>query len=213
MSASTLTSCTDYLDKAPESDISATEAFKDWRNFQGFVEEMYNVIPNFSTGYWTNSWNWGEDEIMNVGIDYHMVYKIDQGDFWGWQSGFDGWQSGWFDRNAFETTNDDRLARSLWKGAWYSIRKANMGLENLDKMTVATKEEKDFIKGQLYFFRGWYHFQLMQYFGNSHILEELFLRASSSRSPAFLMLSLLTQLPATFAWQPTSFLLTGIRLL
>ena len=166
MSASTLTSCTDYLDKAPESDISATEAFKDWRNFQGFVEEMYNVIPNFSTGYWTNSWNWGEDEIMNVGIDYHMVYKIDQGDFWGWQSGFDGWQSGWFDRNAFETTNNNRLARSLWKGAWYSIRKANMGLENLDKMTVATKEEKDFIKGQLYFFRGWYHFQLMQYFGN-----------------------------------------------
>ena len=166
MSASTLTSCTDYLDKAPESDISATEAFKDWRNFQGFVEEMYNVIPNFSTGYWTNSWNWGEDEIMNVGIDYHMVYKIDQGDFWGWQSGFDGWQSGWFDRNAFETTNDNRFARSLWKGAWYSIRKANMGLENLDKMTVATKEEKDIIKGQLYFFRGWYHFQLMQYFGN-----------------------------------------------
>ena len=29
-----LTSCTDYLDKAPESEISATDAYKDYRNFQ-----------------------------------------------------------------------------------------------------------------------------------------------------------------------------------
>lgn len=166
MSAPTLTSCTDYLDKDPEADISAEEAFKDWRNFQGFVEEMFNVVPNFATGYWTNSWNWGEDEIMNVGIDYHMVYKIDQGDFWGWQSEYDGWNSGWFDRNAFEPTKQDRFQRSLWQAAWYSIRKANMGLENMDRMTVATKEERDMIMGQLYFFRGWYHFTLMQYFGD-----------------------------------------------
>ena len=82
LSAASLTSCTDYLDKSPDSDISATDAYKDFQNFQGFTEELYNCIPYFSKGYWTNSWNWGEDEIMNVGIDYHMVYKVDQGDFW-----------------------------------------------------------------------------------------------------------------------------------
>ena len=32
-------------------------------------------------------------------------------------------------------------------------------------MTAATQEEKNTIKGQLLFFRGWLHFQLMQYFG------------------------------------------------
>ena len=59
----------------------------------------------------------------------------------------------------------DRFKRGLWKAAWYGIRKANLGLENMDLMTAATQEEKNTIKGQLLFFRGWLHFQLMQYFG------------------------------------------------
>ncbi len=158
-----LQSCTDYLDKSPESDISDTDAFKDFQNFQGFTEELYYCIPDFAKGYWTNSWNWGEDEIMNVGIDYHMCYKVDQGDFWGWQKEHDGWQSGWMDRNSFNTAGD-RFSHSLWGMAWYGIRKCNMGIENLDKIT-ATQEEKDLIAGQLYFFRAWFHFELMQYFG------------------------------------------------
>ena len=167
LAATSFSSCTDYLDKAEESDISPTEAYKDFQNFQGFTEEIYNCIPEFDCGYWTNSFNWGEDEILNVGIDYHMCYKVDQGDFWGWQSEYDGWGSGFMDRGAWDVTkNDDRFNhQSLWKGAWYGIRKANMGLENLDKMTDCTQEEKNLIAGQLYFFRGFFHFELIQYFG------------------------------------------------
>ena len=37
----TTASCTDYLDKAPESDVTPENAFKDFHNFQGFVEELY----------------------------------------------------------------------------------------------------------------------------------------------------------------------------
>jgi len=77
-----LTSCTDYLDKSPESDISDTDAYKDFQNFQGFVEELYWCQPDPTNGYWTNSWNWGEDEILNINVNYHMCYKVDQGDFW-----------------------------------------------------------------------------------------------------------------------------------
>ena len=158
-----LSSCTDYLDKSPESDISETDAYKNFTNFQGFAEELYNCVPDFAKGYWTNSFNWGEDEIMNVGIDYHMCYKIDQGDFWGWQSKYDGWQCGWMDRSS-NSTSGDRFSHSLWPLAWYGIRKCNLGIENLDKMS-GTDEEKNLIAGQLYFFRGWFHFELMQYFG------------------------------------------------
>lgn len=167
LAASSLTSCTDYLDKAEESDISSTEAYKDFQNFQGFTEEIYNCIPIFSKGYWSNSWNWGEDEIMNVGIDYHMCYKVDQGNFWGWQSEYDGWGSGWMDRGDWDPSNEDSRFKhmSLWRGAWYAIRKCNMGLENMELMTDATEEERNLIKGQLYFFRGWFYFELMQYFG------------------------------------------------
>ncbi|WP_278989520.1 RagB/SusD family nutrient uptake outer membrane protein [Segatella bryantii] len=166
-----MTSCTSYLDKAPDSDISETEAFKDFTNFEGFTEELYNCIPEFEKGYWTNSWNWGEDEIQNVGIDYHMVYKIDQGDFWGWQSSHDSWQSGFMDRNSFDT-NGDRFAHSLVPGCWYGIRKANLGLANIDYF-VGTEEEKNLLLGQLYFFRGWFHFQLMKYFGGMPYIDRV----------------------------------------
>lgn len=34
-------SCTDYLDKAPGSDIAPTEPYKNYTNFQGFLEQCY----------------------------------------------------------------------------------------------------------------------------------------------------------------------------
>ena len=158
------TSCTDYLDKSRESDVSPEAAFKNFKNFQGFTEELYLCIPDFSKSYWTTCWNWGEDDIQAVGFDYLMGYKVDQGDFWGWQKEFDGWGACFMDQaDTFDP--NDRFKRGLWKAAWYGIRKANLGLENMDLMTAATQEEKNTIKGQLLFFRGWLHFQLMQYFG------------------------------------------------
>lgn len=163
MGAGAMTSCTDYLDKAPESDISETAAYADFTNFQGFTEEIYNCIPDFVKGYWNNSWNWGEDELINVGTDYLLGYKIDQGDFWGWQTEHDGWNAGPLDR-ATANTSDDRMTKGLWPLAWYGIRKANMGLANIGLMK-GTDEEKNLIMGQLYFFRGFFHFQLIQYFG------------------------------------------------
>ena len=165
------TSCTDYLDKAPESDISETDAYKDFHNFQGFVEELYQCIPDFSKGYWTNSFNWGEDEIMNPGCNYHMCYKIDQGDFWGWQAEHDGWKSGWMDRNDTQPNTTDRFKKSLWPNAWYGIRKCNKGLANLELMIDGSQEQRDAIAGQLYFFRGWFHFMLIQYFGGLPYLD------------------------------------------
>ena len=161
------TSCTDYLDKSPESDVSAEAAFKNFKNFQGFTEELYLCIPDFTKSYWNTSWNWGEDDIQAVGINYMMNYKVDQGDFWGWQYEFDGWHACFMDQSdTFDPlAPEGRFKRGLWKAAWYGIRKANLGLENMDLMTAATQEEKNTIKGQLLFFRGWLHFQLMQYFG------------------------------------------------
>lgn len=167
-----LASCKKFLDKEPQSIVSADNAFRNFISFQGFTEELYHCVPDFTNAYWTNSWNWGEDEIQSTARDFHFIIKIDNGDFWGWQSQFDGWQAGWMDRNN-TSTNDDRFAKSLWKLGWYGIRKANMGLENIDKLTDATQEEKDLIKGQLLFFRGWFHFMFIQYFGGLPYIDKV----------------------------------------
>src|SRR5690606_26502057 len=56
---------------------------------------------------------------------------------------------------------------------WYGMRKANVGLANLDKLVDATQEEKDVIQGQLLFFRGFFHFQLMSFWGGLPYIDEV----------------------------------------
>lgn len=167
-----LTSCKKYLDRDPEAIVSAESAFKDFRSFQGFTEELYNCIPDFTNRYWTNSFNWGEDEIQSTVQNFHFVNKIDNGDFWGWQREFDGWGAGFMDNNG-ANTNNDRFSKGLYPLAWYGIRKANLGLENLNLMVNATPEERNVIKGQLLFFRGWFHFMLIQYFGGLPYIDKV----------------------------------------
>ena len=166
LATSTLISCEKYLDKEEESILSPDDAFKNFVNFQGYTEELYHCIVNFSNNYWTNSFNWGEDEITTTAGDYHFIHKIDNGNFWGWQAQHDGWGSGWMEQGDFNTAmGGDRATKDLWNAAWFGLRKISIALENMDKMTEATQEERNLIKGQLLFFRGWFHHRLMEYFG------------------------------------------------
>lgn len=167
-----LVSCESYLDRDEASIIDEEDAYKNFTNFQGFTEELYYCIPLFHGNYWQSDFNWGEDEIIVAGSTWFMGYKVDNGDFWGWQKEFDGWGANWMDGSG-ETRNDDRMKKRMWPLMWYGIRKANMGIENLDKLTDATQEEKNLIEGQLYFFRGWFHFMLMQYFGGLPYIDHL----------------------------------------
>ena len=166
-----LTSCEDYLEKTHESTVSEEDAFKTFRTFQGFTEELYYCLPDHAHCYWQNSFNWGEDEIISFGKDYFMGYKIDLGDFWGWQSGFDGWGCCWMDGSNVSSPSTDRFQKKFWPLAWYGIRKTNVGLENLDKLINATDEERNLIEGQLYFFRGWFHLMLIEYFGGMPYID------------------------------------------
>ena len=154
-------SCTDYLDKTPDSTVNADEAFKNFTNFQGFVEEVYNCIPNKESNFWCCSFNWGEDEILNTGLgDSHETAHFDLGDYRYWYSD----PQSFLHSNGLSSTSTDKFSHSL-EHAWYCIRKCNLGLENLEKMTDCTQEEKNIIKGQLLFFRAWWHEELMEFYG------------------------------------------------
>lgn len=174
-----LVSCEEYLDKAPESTISEDIAFSNFKNFQGFIEEMYNCIPDKEKNYWTTSFNWGDDEVFNLEGSWHMTNQVDLGNFWAWQAGKMGQNGQWLDKTSTSPSSKDKHQHALWPHAWYCIRKANLGLENLDKLKVATQEEKNLITGQLYFFRAWWYFEMMQYFGGLPYINKV-LPASGS---------------------------------
>lgn len=158
-------SCTDYLDKDPDSTVDMDDAFKNFYNFQGYVEEIYNCIPSKEECYWTTSFNWGDDEIMNTEADWHMCHQVDLGNFWAWQAEKTGQDGTYLDGDECDPSSQDKMKHRIWPHAWYCIRKCNLGLENFDKMVDATTEERQLIQGQLYFFRAWWHFELMQYLG------------------------------------------------
>lgn len=154
-----LSSCQDYLDKEPDSTVSADDAFANFRNFQGFVEEIYNCIPDKEKCNYCPSWNWGDDEIFNPEADNRMTHQVDLGNFRAWES-----TGNWLKRDG-SSTSTDKFAHGIWNHAWYCIRKCNLGLQNIDKFVTGSAEEKKLIEGQLYFFRAWWHEEMMEYFG------------------------------------------------
>jgi hypothetical protein len=154
-----LTSCSDWLDKDPESIVAEDEAFKNFRNFQGYIEEIYSLIPDKEKINYCTSWNLGDDAVHNPEGYAHMDHQVDLGNYRNW------WSNGQFWLNGSRS--------SFWRNAWYSIRKCNMGIANI-KSLVGTDEERNLLLGQMYFFRAWWHFELMCYFGGLAYIDEPF---------------------------------------
>ena len=166
-----LVSCASYLDKEPESTISEATAFVNFRNFQGFIEEIYNCIPDKEKCNWCPSWNWGDDEVFNTNANDRMTNQVDLGNFRAWM------QTGnWLYKKGSSPTSTDKFAHSLWPHSWYCIRKANVGLKALEdgKLVNATEEERNLLAGQLYFFRAWWHFELINWFGGLPYIDKAF---------------------------------------
>ena len=163
-----LSSCKDWLDKDPESIVAEDEAFKNFRNFQGYIEEIYDCIPDKEKVNYCTSWNWGDDAVHNPEGYAHMDHQVDLGNYrYLWGNNGQQWLNG-------AGSNGSWAAKySLWKGAWYSIRKCNMGIANI-KSLVGTDEERDLLLGQMYFFRAWWHFELICYFGGLPYIDQAF---------------------------------------
>ncbi len=150
--ALTFGSCEDYLDKAPESTIAKEDCFSTFQAFQGWVEQMHMCVMDYNhcLGGITQSFCFADEVLCNTALYF------DDGNYW---------NTGRFLTGSLDLRNNvDPGSKHVWPLAWYGIRKANQGLENLDLLS-GTQEEKDFIKGQCLFFRAWFHFEMMRYWG------------------------------------------------
>ena len=171
-------SCEDYLERAPETVLDMNDAFADFMNFQGFVENIYSNIPNkLKSGNYNVSWNWGDDATFNTDAKPvgNLTLNIDRGDFRAWTRTSGGY--GHYLHRAGDSGNP-----GIWTSAWSCIRKANLGLANLDRM-VGTDEERDLLAGQLYFFRAWWHFEMMMFLGGLPYIDEVQDQAAQLRVP------------------------------
>lgn len=154
-------SCEDYLDKAPESDISEKDAFGNFNSFQGFVEQMYNCIQDPDKG---GAWNrcLFADETLGP-----SPYPFDQGNYWSNESYFFG--------VAASPTSLNSRDKRIWENAWYAIRAANLALDKLDEEGLfgGSAEEKNHLKGQALFFRGWFYFEICRFWGGMPYVQKV----------------------------------------
>lgn len=173
--AASITSCTDYLDIKSGATGNPDDAYKNFFNFQGFTEELYSCIPSFCNRDDNNFFNNGEEEMwqLNATNQGAWIWQVDLGNFRAWDSGQGFGAGGSFLDTGNLSTNTDKRTKALWGGSWYGIRKANIGLANLEKMIDATQQEKDLIAGQLYFFRAWFHMQIISYWGGMPYVDQV----------------------------------------
>ena len=150
----TPTSCEEYLDKAPSSDISEKDVYGNFTSFQGFVEQMYNCIMDPDKGGAWNKYLFADETLNNY------PYNFDNGNYWNNETYFYG-------ASNINIPSNTARDRRIWEYAWYAIRVANMALEKIEVpgLFEGTDEEKNLIKGQAYFFRGWFYFEICRYWG------------------------------------------------
>ncbi len=168
-------SCTDYLDKSPEAGMSEDDIFKSFDKYQGFIEDGMDCMVDPSRTFTINIFNFGDD-LLNTTLNYLSPIT---GDYRGWEKSeeciFYGRGSGLFGSDI----KWNITPVGYWHGGWMGIRKANIALANLDKMTVPYKdaplqEQKDLIEGQARFLRGYFHFHIIRAWGGMPYITKIF---------------------------------------
>jgi hypothetical protein len=165
-------SCEDYLDKAPESTLTVNEVFKDFDHAQGFIEEMYAYVVDYGTGgHWQTDYMYGDDAIVNN--TWMPSVQIDRGNLTFWRYNNFTYLVVGVNRTKDPADNRAFNRYGVWDGSLKGIRKANIAIENVELMINATQEEKNVILGQAYFFRAFFHYEIMKFWGRFPYIKEV----------------------------------------
>lgn len=152
-------SCSEYLEKTEKADISSDDVFKDYNSFAGYIETMYVAIihPHKAGNYSGNEFNYGDDT-QNTYRDFSHNGNY----MWGLTNNCE--MATHLNEDLVWNASNRGYLQSYWTG-WKAIRVANIALENLYRLENATSEQRQFIEGQCYFFRAWFHWELMRQWG------------------------------------------------
>lgn len=162
-------SCEDYLDKAPQSTLTVEEVFKDFDHAQGFVEEIYALVVDYGNGgHNQNDYLLGDDAICNT--LYLQSVNIDKGNLAFWIKSPFTYLRG---RSTNLAAPQNYLRPGVYDASLIGIRKANIVIANIGLMINATQAEKNVILGQAYFFRAFFHNEIMKFWGPYPYIKEV----------------------------------------
>ena len=161
----------DYLDKSPEQGLTEDQIFTRLTNFKSYFDAVYAGTLLQAGSMWSST-TWSD---FNIKLFFPFYWDAwdqkystegvtDAADAGRYMEGH-AWKSG----NMSETivnkmTYDGSRNPVLWT-AFITIRRANMALQNVNRIADATPQEMDDLRGQAYFVRALSHFSLFQFWG------------------------------------------------
>ena len=155
LSAFFFTSCTEYLDVPVEAAKTPEDIFGTYNSFQGYVDQLYMYVVDPMQMLTSDACFGGE--------------AISSTSFATGYSGVRSNYSGLCGRGYHQYQSGGSTQAGIWGQGWTGIRVANIGLQYfniLEKSTGATQAEKDKIKGQLLFFRAFFHQEILSAWGS-----------------------------------------------
>lgn len=149
---SLLLSCSDFLDKAPDEDLTVEDVFTSPIWTRNFLAHVYSWIPtesNFADdgGAWRSPFVGGSDE-MEIAYGGAYAHEINSG--------------------AWNSSNVTRVP--IWNETYQAMRKVNTFLENVDNVPTS-KEQINIWKGESFFLRAYFHFLSFRAYGPIVLLD------------------------------------------
>jgi hypothetical protein len=166
------TSCEEYLDVPPEANLTEADVFGTYLKFQGYEDQLYLDLVDRNWSTVVAAHNLTGETISKTSFSTAVIAA--QGDYLGLTS---------TQRSNFKFFGTNE---GIWGSSLKGIRTANIAIENFDLLQNATQTEKDYIKGQAYFFRAYFHFEILSAYGSfPYINKVLAASGEDLRLPRF----------------------------
>ncbi|MCV9389269.1 RagB/SusD family nutrient uptake outer membrane protein [Reichenbachiella ulvae] len=155
-----ISSCEEYLEVPPASQITEEEVFTSYVTFQGFLDQDYRYLVDNNKAKITCGIQLAGETIAVQG--WNTSQAASTGNYWNLING----------RSPFNDYGNGDGKTGWWTAGWEAIRIANHAIEKID-LFQGSEEDRALLLGQAYFFRAIFHFEIMRAFGTIPYVDEI----------------------------------------
>lgn len=138
-----LTACEDFLDKAPEENLTVDDIFAERNYAKAFLYNIYSYLPpEYDYGLGETCFSPGCDEMEEAyGAGY--CHYINNG--------------------SWNPTNIGTMG--IWEKSYVALRKVNMMLERMNEVPEVQPDELRWWEGELHYLRAYFHYLCFRCYG------------------------------------------------
>ena len=160
-----LSSCEDYLNVPPEADISQDEVFGSYENFQGFQDRLAVYLVDYNR----------HGARVTHSIAGEAISPSYQGVWYGVKGDYKALMNSSHSIYNKNRSDGDMFSGGIYSEMWKALRIANLCIAKLDEGALidGTEEQANWLRGQAYFYRGFFNYEYVRSFGTIPYIDEV----------------------------------------